>query len=75
MYTPRTQLIDLPVPSKRLPQIWIENDCFIIKAANYSYCINVENDRRGKKADPIKMLMSICRRMTPADIESTYTLT
>ena len=65
-------MIDAPTPKKPLPQIWIENDQFIIESASFRYCINTENGSRYKNADPLKVLFKLCRKMSMEAITSTY---
>tara|TARA_B100001093_G_scaffold506139_1_gene564582 strand:+ start:778 stop:948 length:171 start_codon:yes stop_codon:yes gene_type:complete len=56
-------MIDAPTPKKPLPQIWIENNQFIIESASFRYCINTENE---------KVLFKLCRKMSTETTASTY---
>jgi len=53
---------DLPIYKKRLPQIWIEDDKFIIESPSFRYVIH----------DDIKLLFKLCRRFKVDAIEQTY---
>ena len=65
-------MIDAPVYNKPLPQIWIEDDNFIIESNSFRYCISAVNKRGYKSSDPLKLLFKLCRRMTKDSIDSTY---
>ena len=60
----------------RLPQIWIEHDCYHVKSHDFEYFIACENpffDKyKRKKMDPIYKLFRLSRGMSPAQIEATY---
>ena len=53
---------DLPIYKKKLPQIWLEDDKFIIESDSFRYVI----------ADDLKLLFRLCRRFKSDAIESTY---
>ena len=57
-----SKMNDLPIYKKRLPQIWIEDDKFIIESPGFRYVIN----------DDIKLLFKLCRRFKVDAIEQTY---
>jgi hypothetical protein len=55
-------LFDLPVYKKQLPQVWLENDKFIIESDSFRYVI----------ADDLKLLFKLCRRFKTDAIKQTY---
>ncbi len=58
--------------TKKLPQIWIEDDQFIIESSTFKYVIPTENKQRRKTADPLKILFKLCRRMDAQAIKQSY---
>tara|TARA_B100001059_G_C17824297_1_gene580360 strand:+ start:562 stop:768 length:207 start_codon:yes stop_codon:yes gene_type:complete len=63
---------DLPVYTKQLPQIWIENDQYIIESSTFKYVINTANKGKRKRSEPLKVLFNLCKRMKTDAIEATY---
>ena len=63
---------NLPVYTKRLPQIWIEDDQYVIESSTFKYVISTANKGKRKSSEPLKVLFSLCRRMKTDAIESTY---
>ncbi len=55
-------MIDFPIYKKQLPQIWLENDNFIIESSSFRYVI----------ADDLKLLFKLCRRFKSQAIKQTY---
>lgn len=63
---------NLPVYTKRLPQIWIEDDQFIIESSTFKYVVGTVNKRGRKSSEPLKLLFKLCNRMKTDAIEATY---
>ena len=63
---------NLPVFTKPLPQIWIENNQFIIESESFRYSIQTETTSKFKNKDPLTVLFKLCRRMKQDAIASTY---
>ena len=55
-------MIDAPIYKKKLPQIWIEDDKFVIESSTFKYVIE----------DDIKLLFKLCRRFSADTINQTY---
>jgi len=55
-------MIDSPIYKKKLPQIWIEDDKFVIESSTFKYVIK----------DDIKLLFKLCRRFKSEAINQTY---
>ena len=55
-------MIDFPIYKKQLPQIWMENDKFIIESDSFRYVIE----------DDLKLLFKLCRRFKSEAIKQTY---
>ena len=53
---------DLPIYKKQLPQIWMEDDKFIIESSSFRYVIE----------DDLKLLFKLCRRFKSEAIKQTY---
>ncbi len=53
---------DFPIYKKQLPQIWIEDDYFIIESPSFRYVI----------CDDLKLLFKLCRRFKSDAINQTY---
>ena len=53
---------DFPIYKKKLPQIWIEDDKFIIESSSFRYVIK----------DDLKLLFKLCRRFKSDAINQTY---
>ena len=53
---------DFPIYKKKLPQIWIEDDKFIIESSSFRYVI----------CDDLKLLFKLCRRFKSDAINQTY---
>lgn len=64
--------MDIPVYRGHLPQIWIENDQFVIESQSFRYVIETANDFKRKSADPITVLFKLCRRMNADAVAATY---
>lgn len=65
-------MIDAPIYKKKLPQIWIEDDKFVIESSTFTYVISIENKQKRKNADPLKVLFRLCKRMDSESIQQTY---
>lgn len=65
-------MIDFPTHTKRLPQIWIEDDEFIIEAPSFKYTLSTVNKRGRKSSEPLKLLFRLCKRMKTDAINETY---
>ena len=65
-------MIDSPIYKKKLPQVWIEGDNFIIESSTFRYVIKTHTTSKKKKLQPLNLLFAICRKMNPESIESTY---
>ena len=57
-----TQLLNVPIYKKQLPQIWLEDDHFIIESSSFRYVIT----------DDLKLLFKLCRRFKSDAINQTY---
>ena len=57
-----TQLLNVPIYKKQLPQVWLENDHFIIESSSFRYVIT----------DDLKLLFKLCRRFKSDAINQTY---
>ena len=55
-------MIDAPIYKKKLPQIWIDDDKFVIESSTFRYVIN----------DNIKLLFKLCRRFSKETVNLTY---
>jgi hypothetical protein len=55
---------DFPIYKKQLPQVWLEDDKFIIESDSFRYVI----------ADDLKLLFKLCRRFKSDAIAQTYAL-
>ena len=55
---------DFPIYKKKLPQIWIEDDKFIIESSSFRYVIK----------DDLKLLFKLCRRFKSDAINQTYAI-
>ena len=53
---------DFPIYKKQLPQVWLENDNFIIESSSFKYVIK----------DDLKLLFKLCRRFKSEAIKQTY---
>ena len=53
---------DFPIYKKKLPQIWMEDDKFIIESSSFRYVI----------CDDLKLLFKLCRRFKSDAINQTY---
>ena len=60
--TMNTQLLNVPIYKKQLPQIWLEDDHFIIESSSFRYVIK----------DDLKLLFKLCRRFKSDAINQTY---
>ena len=58
-------ILDCPDYKKALPQIWIEDDYYVIQSPDFNYRIN---------SDCLKLLFKLCRRMKSDAIQSTYSM-
>jgi hypothetical protein len=65
-------MIDFPTHTKRLPQIWIEDDQYIIESPSFRYVISTVNKSKAKKSEPLKLLFKLCKRMKADAINQTY---
>ncbi|MAA57048.1 MAG: hypothetical protein CL855_01020 [Cryomorphaceae bacterium] len=54
---------DFPIYKNKLPQIWLEDDKFVIESDSFRYEI----------ADDLKLLFKLCRRFKSDAIKQTYT--
>ena len=63
---------EFPVYKKQLPQIWIEDDNFIIESPTFRYVIRTHTTSNKKKHQPLNILFALCKRMDNNAIESTY---
>ena len=59
---PTSPMIDFPIYKKQLPQIWMEDDKFIIESSSFRYVIE----------DDLKLLFKLCRRFKSQAIKQTY---
>jgi len=67
-------ILDCPDYKKALPQIWIEDDHYVIQSPDFNYRIStVPYRHRRKVLDPITVLFKLCRKMKSNAIQSTYT--
>ena len=55
-------VFDLPVYKKQLPQVWLEDDHFIIESSSFRYVIK----------DDLRLLFKLCRRFKSDAIAQTY---
>jgi hypothetical protein len=55
-------MIDAPIYKKKLPQIWIDDDKFVIESSTFKYVIH----------DDIKLLFKLCRRFSKETVNSTF---
>ena len=55
-------MTDFPIYKKQLPQIWMEDDKFIIESSSFRYVIE----------DDLKLLFKLCRRFKSDAIKQTY---
>lgn len=55
-------MIDVPIYKKKLPQIWIDDDNFVIESSTFKYVLK----------DDIKLLFKLCRRFKSEAIQQTY---
>ena len=60
--TMNTQLLNVPIYKKQLPQIWMEDDKFIIESSSFRYVIE----------DDLKLLFKLCRRFKSQAIKQKY---
>ena len=65
-------MIDFPTHTKQLPQIWIEDDQYIIESPTFRYSISTINKRGLKSSEPLKLLFRLCKRMKADAIKETY---
>ena len=65
-------MTDFPIYKKPLPQIWIEDDHFIIESDSFRYSIKTSNHSRNKNSDPLAVLFKLVRRMKADAIAATY---
>jgi len=54
--------VDFPIHKKQLPQIWLEDDHFIIESSSFRYVIK----------DDLKLLFKLCRKFKTDAIAQTY---
>jgi len=57
-----THLLNVPIYKKQLPQVWLEDDHFIIESSSFRYVI----------IDDLKLLFKLCRRFKSDAIKQTY---
>ncbi len=62
---------DFPIYKKQLPQIWLEDDKFIIESSSFRYVIDAGGDWNVNK-DDLKLLFKLCRRFKSDAIAQTY---
>ena len=55
-------MIDFPIYKKQLPQVWLEDDKFIIESDSFRYVLE----------DDLKLLFKLCRRFKSEAIKQTY---
>jgi hypothetical protein len=65
-------MINSPIYKKKLPQVWIEDDNFIIESPTFRYVIKTDTTSTKKKLQPLNILFALCRKMNANSIESTY---
>ena len=53
---------DFPIYKKQLPQVWLEDDKFVIESSSFRYVIK----------DDLKLLFKLCRRFKSDAIAQTY---
>ena len=63
---------EFPVYKKQLPQIWIEDENFIIESETFRYVIRTETSSKKKREQPLNILFALCKRMDANSIKSTY---
>ena len=69
-------ILDCPDYNKALPQIWIEDEHYVIQSPDFNYRISTVPTKRPysrKVLDPITVLFKLCRKMKSDAIQSTYT--
>ena len=54
--------VDFPIYKKKLPQVWLEDDHFIIESSSFRYVIK----------DDLKFLFKLCKRFKTDAIAQTY---
>ena len=62
---------DFPIYKKKLPQIWLEDDKFIIESSSFRYVVDARGDWDVNK-DDLKLLFKLCRRFKTDAIAQTY---
>jgi hypothetical protein len=62
---------DFPIYKKQLPQIWLEDDKFIIESSSFRYVVDARGDWDVNK-DDLKLLFKLCRRFKTDAIAQTY---
>ena len=60
--TMNTQLLNVPIYKKQLPQVWLEDGNFVIESSSFRYVIK----------DDLKLLFKLCRRFKSDAINQTY---
>ena len=65
-------MIDFPTHTKQLPQIWIEDNQYIIESPTFRYVISTVNKQGRKSSEPLKLLFKLCKRMKADAIADTY---
>jgi hypothetical protein len=63
---------DFPIYNKRLPQIWIEDDQYIIESSTFKYVVSTANKQKRKSSEPLKVLFNLCRRMGTDAINESF---
>ena len=64
LFIPNIMPTDFPIYKKKLPQIWLEDDKFIIESSSFRYVIT----------DDLKLLFKLCRRFKSDAINQTYAI-
>ncbi len=67
-----TTSTEFPIHKKKLPQIWIEDDNFIIESPTFRYVIKTHTTSKKKKEQPLNILFALCKKMDANSITSTY---
>jgi len=62
---------DFPIYKKQLPQIWLEDDKFIIESSSFRYVVDARGDWDVNK-DDLKLLFKLSRRFKTDAIAQTY---
>ena len=62
---------DFPIYKKQLPQIWLEDDKFIIESSSFRYVVDARGDWDVNK-DDLKLLFKLCRKFKTDAIAQTY---